>query len=409
MNDLLFFSFVTFLCVLPIIILLTRIILKKSITFYITSVFIIALIIVGNGAFIIGKLGFSHILTVAPVGFLTMLGLILFLLIKIKKPLSVINNNLEQLSKGNILKKQENKKSILEYQSINVFIEQLNSNLKSYLKFASNITENKLDKNFSLTSTTDVLGKALVKMRTNLIVSLDDEQKRKEIEYVRNWKNNGINKIVETLRHNNKNLFDLSFEVLSNFVSYIDANVGGIFMLEDNDGDQYLELVASYAYDRRKFLKKRVELKEGLIGACALEQKTIYLSKVPSDYMNITTGLGEGEPRSILIVPLQMDEKLIGILELAAFKEFKKHEIEFTEAVSENIASMLLNLKRQKETNFLLAKRKEQKEEMAQQEEQMNLIYDELQSSQEEIEQLEDDLETKNNEIRSLKEELKSN
>ena len=75
--------------------------------------------------------------------------------------------------------------------------------------------------------------------------------------------------------------------------------------------------------------------------------------------------------------------------------------------VSENIASMLLNLKRQKETNFLLAKRVEQEEEMSQQEEQMNLIYEELQMAQDEVELKEKEIETKDMEINELKETIK--
>lgn len=408
MNELLTFPAITFLGVLPIMILLIRIFFKKSITFFITSVFVVSLIVVGNIAFIVGKFGSEYIFLVMPAGVAIFAAIIYTLYKKVKKPLTRITQNLEKLSRGEIFTKNgvENK-TINEYSEISSLISKLNLNLENYLKFTSNVKSNKLEEEFHLISENDLLGKALVGMRDNLRVSLLEENKRKEEEYIRNWKNIGINKIVETLRHNNQNLFDLSFDVLSDLISYIGADVGGIFMLEEKEDDRYLELVASYAYDRRKFLKKRVEVKEGLIGACALEKKTIYLSKVPQNYMDITTGLGGGDPRSILLIPLKIDGKLIGVLELAAFKELKKHEIVFIESVSENIASMLLNLKRQKETNFLLAKRVEQEEEMSQQEEQMNLIYEELQLAQDEIDLKEEEEEAKDLEIKELKETIK--
>ncbi len=408
MNNLFTFPAISFLGVLPIMLLLARIILKKSITFFITSVFIVSLIIIGNIAFAIGKFGSEYIFFVMPIGIIILFGIIYTLFLKIKKPLTTITNNLEKLSKGEIFTKKEvENKSINEYSEISSLINKLNLNLENYLKFTSNVKSNKLEEEFHLISENDLLGKALVEMRSNLKTSILEEKRRKEEENIRNWKNIGINKIVEILRHNNQNLFDLSFDVLSDLISYIGANVGGIFMLEEKEDDRYLELVASYAYDRRKFLKKRVELKEGLIGACALEKKTIYLSKVPENYMDITTGLGGGDPRSILLIPLKIDGKLIGVLELAAFKELKKHEIVFIESVSENIASMLLNLKRQKETNFLLAKRVEQEEEMSQQEEQMNLIYEELQLAQDEVELKEEENEAKDLEIRELRDTIK--
>ena len=46
-----------------------------------------------------------------------------------------------------------------------------------------------------------------------------------------------------------------------------------------------LRLRASYAYDRKKFISKRVEIGEGIIGQCYLEAQTIYMAKVPNNYL----------------------------------------------------------------------------------------------------------------------------
>lgn len=410
MSELSTFSLITILGILPTVVLFARILFKNSITFYITSVFIVALVVVGNVAFTISIFSFEYIAWAMPIGIFTIAGIIYFLFIKIKVPLESVIESLEKLSNGEIfIAKDKSTKLISEYSKIFILIDKLNLNLNNYLKFTSSVKSNNLDEKFNIIGSNDSLGKALLEMRLNLRTSALEEKKRKEDEKIRDWERVGTAKIIETLRHNNKDLFDLSFEVLSDLVAYTNSNVGGIFLLEERDNDNHLELVASYAYDRRKFLKKRIEIKEGLVGACLLEQRTIYLTKVPDDYMDITTGLGGGDPKSILIVPLKIDEKVIGVMELASFKNFEKHEIDFSENISENIASMLLNLKRQKETDFLLEKRKEQEEQMSQQEEQLNMVYEELQSTQEEIELLEDEVEAKNEEIKKLKNKLKEN
>ena len=101
----------------------------------------------------------------------------------------------------------------------------------------------------------------------------------------------------EILRQNNNDLITLSYNIIINLIKYLEANQGGFFLVQETKaGDKYFQQTAAYAYDRKKFANKRVEWSEGLIGTCALEKKTIYLTEVPDGYLNITSGLGKANP-----------------------------------------------------------------------------------------------------------------
>ena len=65
-----------------------------------------------------------------------------------------------------------------------------------------------------------------------------------------------------------------------------------------------LKLTSSYAYRERKSVSNRFRLGEGLVGQCALEKKTILLTKVPPDYIQISSGLGEAPPLNIIVLPV---------------------------------------------------------------------------------------------------------
>ena len=130
------------------------------------------------------------------------------------------------------------------------------------------------------------------------------------------------------MRHFNENITSLSDEVIKNLVHYINASQGGLFILDDTDPKHiYLEMLSAFAYDRKKFLTKRIPLGDGLVGVCALEKNTLYITDVPPDYMSIESGLGDSRPKCLLMVPLKSEDSILGVIELASFNLLKPHEL----------------------------------------------------------------------------------
>jgi len=267
-------------------------------------------------------------------------------------------------------------------QSLNVLIE----GLAKTATFADEIGQNNLNSEFTPLGPNDKLGNALLDMRKNLKKAHDEEQVRKQEDEQRNWVNSGLAKFADILRQNNNNLQALSDSVTQNLLDYLNANQGGLFILNEDDEDNpQLELLSAYAYNRKKFKQKTILLGEGLVGSCALEKHTIHLREIPEDYLDITSGLGEAPPRSLLIVPLKMEEKVFGVIELASFSNFRHHEIEFIEKIGESIASTLSAVKNSIRTTQLLEQSQQQREEMAAQEEEMRQNMEEMQATQEEM------------------------
>jgi len=264
----------------------------------------------------------------------------------------------------------------------------LNSSIKGLLQktnFAQKIGQGDLEAELELLGDEDLLGKSLVYMQKSLKTAQEEEKTRKAEDEKRQWTNAGLAKFSDILRQNNDQLDALAAEIIKNLVQYINANQGGVFIYNDDEPENvHFELLSAYAYNHYKFIKKQILPGEGLVGTCALEKQTIYLTEIPENYIQITSGLGEARPRCLLIVPLLIEEKVLGILELASFTEIEQYQIDFIEKLAQSIASTLTSVRTNIRTSILLSKTQQQAEEMSAQEEEMRQNMEELQATQEE-------------------------
>ena len=62
----------------------------------------------------------------------------------------------------------------------------------------------------------------------------------------------------------------------SSIVKYLGANQGGLFFYET--ASNQLEMLACYAYNRKKYLTKSIDIGEGLVGQCFQEGEIIYIN-----------------------------------------------------------------------------------------------------------------------------------
>ena len=327
----------------------------------------------------------------------------------ITNPLTKITELLKHLAKGYIDDKMIIKiETGDEIEEMSNALNQSIDGLNKKVDFANHIGQGELNHEFDLLSEEDVLGKSLIEMRNSLIKAGKEDEKRKTEDEKRRWTNEGLAKFADILRQNNDNLENLATEIIMNLVDYLKANQGGLFILNDDDKDNiHFNLLSAFAYDRRKYMQKHIQLGEGLIGSCAIEKKTIFITDIPHDYMEITSGLGGASPSSLLIIPLKLEEDILGVLEIASFTVFEKHEIEFVEKLAESIASTFSSVKINIRTSELLERSQQQAEEMAAQEEEMRQNMEELQATQEEMNRKEDRLKDVIAEMKEHEDKLK--
>lgn len=272
--------------------------------------------------------------------------------------------------------------------------------------FAVELSKGDYSTDFEKVSDDDSFANSLNTLKKTLKDSKEAGEKRDYEDKIVAWTNDGIVNFNDLLRRSNDNIGELSYLIIENLIDYLGAIQGGVFLVEgDEENEKIIKLVASYAYDRRKYSTKTIEIGEGLIGNCYLEKKPIHLKQIPQDYIEVTSGLGKTNPSVLYIVPLMMDDQVLGFIELAALEEIEDYKIQFINKLSDNIAATFSTVKLNTRTSELLEESKRRANEIAQQEEEMRQNMEEMQATQEELSRIRDEDEKRTN---SLKEEIEA-
>lgn len=232
----------------------------------------------------------------------------------------------------------------------------------------------------------------MVQTEQELKANLHQLRATQQEELQRQWVSEGLTRMNNLLRdHTDRQT--MCDRVLSEIVHSVKANQGGLFLADQENGQTILTLQSCYAYERKKYLNKRIPVGEGLLGQVYLERDHIYLTNLPENYVNITSGLGKTLPRSLLIMPLIVNEEVEGVLEIASFQPLDPHQIGFIRTVSESIAATVRSTRINEQTKILLEASQQQSEEVRAQEEELRQNMEEMQATQEQSDRFRTELE----------------
>lgn len=222
--------------------------------------------------------------------------------------------------------------------------------------------------------------------KEEIVMQKNEIKLREKDEKDLRWLNEGLAKFGDIISENKNDIKQLTQHFLSNLVQYVEADQGGLFLLnDDNEEEPFLELAASYAFTKEKLKQIRIEIGEGQVGTCFKEGKHIEVKNLPEGYTKINSGLGEKSPKYLVLFPLRMDETILGVIELASLKKLKGIKLVFLEKISSNITSILATEKANQRALKMYNDSIAQTEELKLKEEELRQNLEEMEATQEEL------------------------
>lgn len=237
---------------------------------------------------------------------------------------------------------------------------------------------------------------AFAKMRSTL-------RDNREAEETRDWIKSGQNELNALMRGEHETTY-LAKKILSFLIARTGASCGALYLY--NPDLQELQLSASHALADEQQLRARFALGEGLVGQSALERNTLHMTDLPVNYMPIVSALGQAKTLNLMVIPLIHADNLIGVLEIAAYRNYSASQLEFLQLAKEGIAIGLGVALSRKRTQELLEQATQQAEELRVQQEQLQQSNEELEERAQMLEQQRELIRVKSQEVESSNAQL---
>jgi CHASE3 domain sensor protein len=259
-------------------------------------------------------------------------------------------------------------------------------NIKTASSFIKSIMSGKFDVEWP--GMNDQIANLNEQNLSGTLISMRNQMKEvQEEDRIRLWATEGLTKFTEIIRQNQHDPKLLAEQATRFIVRYMDAQQGGTFVHTkgESGNNDYLELIACYAFDKKKFIEKKISIGSGLIGQTYLEGTTVFLKQVPNGYTHITSGLGDATPTCVLIVPMKYNDVAEGVFELAGFTEWPSYQQEFVSKATEYMAASISTLRSTQQMKNLVEQMQEQTQRLNAQEEEMRQNMEELAATNEEM------------------------
>ncbi|MFD9124770.1 HAMP domain-containing protein [Kitasatospora sp. NPDC059571] len=217
---------------------------------------------------------------------------------------------------------------------------------------------------------------------------------------------------ISGLMQGRRDLAAVADLIMDELTPLVDAQYGAFYLSQETSTGTVLELVGSYAYPPGR-TPTRFRLGESLVGQAARSRRAIAVDRLPADYVTVSSGLGAADPVELVVLPVVVEDQVLGVIELATVHGFTAVHRAFLDQLMETVGVNVSTIVANARTDELLGESQRLTAELQTRSRELQSRQDELQSSNAELEDKaallaaqNRDIEAKNLEIEQGRQEL---
>uniref|UniRef100_UPI000A96D33D HAMP domain-containing protein n=1 Tax=Actinomadura hibisca TaxID=68565 RepID=UPI000A96D33D len=266
-------------------------------------------------------------------------------------------------------------------ESVNELASNLTTQVRAIGEVASSVATGDLTRTITVAARGEV---AELKDNVNLMVATLRETTRANEE--QDWLKTNLARIGG-LMQGHRDLMQVAELIMRELTRTASAQYGAFYLAEHAGEEAELTLIAGYGIPRDRIGRVRFGPGEGLVGQAAAERRTILIADAPADYVKIRSGLGEGAPVNIIVLPIVFEDTVLGAIELASFGRFTDVHLAFFSQLIETIGVTLNAISANTRTEALLSESQRLAQELQERSDELQRQQGELRHSNTELEE----------------------
>jgi signal transduction histidine kinase/HAMP domain-containing protein/DNA-binding response OmpR family regulator len=257
--------------------------------------------------------------------------------------------------------------------NVNQLSQTLTTQVRAIAEVATAVTTGDLTRSINVDARGEVAN-----LKDNINEMIGNLRQTTEKNQEQDWLKTNLTRFTRMLQ-GQRDPMTVSKMILSELAPLVHAEHAVFYgIVAANGRPAHLALQAGYAYKQRRNVPMEFAMGEGLVGQCALEKKRIVVTKVPRDYIRITSALGDGPPANLVVLPVLFEGEVRAVIELASFQPFSPTHIDFLDQLAESIGIVLNTIEANGRTEDLLKQSQSLASELQSQQDQLQRTNEEL-------------------------------
>ncbi|MDH6127353.1 HAMP domain-containing protein [Kitasatospora sp. GP82] len=291
-------------------------------------------------------------------------------------------------------------------------VNELAGNLTRQVRAIAEVTSAVAEGDLTRSITVDASGE-VADLKDNINAMVESLRETTRANQEQDWLKTNLARLTGLIQ-GHRELAAVAELIMDELTPLLWAQYGAFYLAEESADGTELVLITSYGRSNVTG-PERIGLGQSLVGQAARSRRIITVQDLPSGYATISSSLGHAAPRELIVLPIVVEDQLLGVVELAALHSFSQLHRDFLERFAEAVGANLSTLLANARTDELLEESQRLTAELRARSEELQRGQEELRRSNAELEDKADllaaqnrDIEAKNLEIEHARHELEA-